>query len=330
MAYPTPNIDKALAECWKKPEDYHAGEDPSGYTFCDTSRRMLVAKNSVTGDEVWMGVFINRLPHTNDFKLKPSLFSSGTPGPDSAPIEMVEVDIKDLITGIPRAEWWQASALNFYKRHYRDWLRKELVEKKKKSLDAKKALPAKTTTAQPKDPNSIKKSKGADGQPAKRRKTTEGQPSKRQNSEVKTIDTQRMFFDLERILSASEYKLIGAQMAETLNLKSTPPTRVLSEMRDFARDTGFSVCYAPSWGQWLEDTRQELPEPVAVDANTANKEEDKAGEPMDPVSIADSIADMPSNFRLRLLDPMPDDMIAAIEKVTAYFDMRAKQLAARA
>ena len=279
---------------------------------------MLVAEDPDTGNEVWRAVHINKMPTKDKFKLKPSYYNS--PNKDNQPnvVEAKEINKDHLFNGLPRDKWWIQTALAIYKHKYRDYLSEELV-REQNDLNSKRAKPARITKPQFK---SIKSTKSI--------KHSEGKTVNEQQPNVKTIDLQGTFFAFEKNLSAGEYKLIGAEMANTLSLRTTPPTRVLSEMRDFARLTGYSVCYAPSWGQWLEDTRQELPEPAAVDAKATNKEEDEAREPMDLVSIADSIADIPSGFRLRLLDPMPDDMIAGIEKVTAYFEMRAKELAAGA
>ncbi|KAI4919705.1 hypothetical protein J4E90_001842 [Alternaria incomplexa] len=84
-----------MTACYIDSRDYHPGEDPKNFTFCDASKRMLVAKDPVTGKEVWMGVHINKTPGKDDFELEPSFYSSPSSGEQSHIVEPKAIKITE-------------------------------------------------------------------------------------------------------------------------------------------------------------------------------------------------------------------------------------------
>ncbi|KAI4954482.1 hypothetical protein J4E91_002195 [Alternaria rosae] len=309
MADKMPNIEKKLAACYEDLKDYRPGEDPKDYVFCDASKRMLVANDPDTGNEIWMGVHINKPSADDYFKSKPSCYNSSSKGEQSNVFEAKRINEDHLFNGLPRNKWWIQNALKIYKHKYRDCLSEELVKEQNK-LKRKRAKPARTTQPQPESIVSIKSTK----------------ITKRRQPNVKITDPEGLLFAFGRDVSARDFKTIAAEIAKALKFKTAPPTRVLSDMRDFARKKGYPVWAAPCWEEWLHNTRQELSEAAAVDVNATKENEDEARNRMK----FEPIADHPRVSRPSCLGSPSAKLRARVQKIRAMLAERRKKLSGSA
>ncbi|KAI4665899.1 uncharacterized protein J4E78_003364 [Alternaria triticimaculans] len=220
-----PNIEKEMVACYKDPKDYHPSEDPKDYVFPDVSKRMLVAKDLVTGNELWMAVHINKMPAKDNFRLKPSYYNSPIKDKQSTVVKAKEIKKDHLLNGLRRNKWWVQTALTIYKNKYRDSLSEEL-KRKQNEFKSKRAKPARITKPQPRSTKSIKSTKKI-----KRIKSIK---SEQHNSEI--TELEELLFGHRTGVSASDSKAIAAEIVKASKFKTALPACVLSLMKETMAD----------------------------------------------------------------------------------------------
>ena len=183
---------------------------------------MLVAKDLVTGNELWMAVHINKMPAKDNFRLKPSYYNSPIKDKQSNVVKAKEINKDHLLNGLRRNKWWVQTALMIYKNKYRDSLSEEL-ERKQNEFKSKRAKPARITKPQPRSTKSIKS--------IKRTKSI-----KRKQHNSKITELEELLFGHRTGVSASDSKAIAAEIAKASKFKTALPACVLSLMKETMAD----------------------------------------------------------------------------------------------